>query len=258
MGGSIELDSEPGRGSTFSFKLWLPLAEGEPMPEAASTTPRMTGLRTLVVDDNPTARRLLSKMLRALGWEVEVACDVDEALQSLARQDQAGSPCDVAFIDGQLPALQAWHASQAQRVARGAVKPLVVTMVTAQGRETLSRQGLIDDLGQGCFALVFGVCEDVHPLSVVCYLCAFVGRCEHLLQILHCWRGSECCQVFAVIYCLFCNDYMSRRICIVVAFGRDAKRLETGVFIGNRHRFVRSFVARIHRFCSPDTSSRGR
>lgn len=150
MGGSIELDSEPGRGSTFSVKLWLPLAPGEPLPEAPAAS-RMTGLRTLVVDDNPTACRLLSKMVRSMGWEVEVASDVAQALQWLGAQELAGSPCDVVFIDGELPAIEAWHASQRQRAARGEVKPVVLTMVTAQGREKLSSQGLIDEPARGCF-----------------------------------------------------------------------------------------------------------
>jgi|GEM_PF-653601 len=151
MGGSIELDSEPGRGSTFSVKLWLPLAPGEPLHDAPATASRMTGLRTLVVDDNPTACRLLSKMLRSMGWEVEVASDVAQALQWLGAQELAGSPCDVVFIDGELPAIEAWHASQRQRAARGEVKPVVLTMVTALGREKLSSQGPIDEPARGCF-----------------------------------------------------------------------------------------------------------
>ena len=151
MGGSIELDSEPERGSTFSVKLWLPLAPGEPLPDAPATASRMTGLRTLVVDDNPTACRLLSKMVRSMGWEVEVASDVAQALQWLGAQELAGSPCDAVFIDGELPAIEAWHASQRQRAARGEVKPVVLTMVTAQGREKLSSQGLIDEPARGCF-----------------------------------------------------------------------------------------------------------
>jgi CheY-like chemotaxis protein len=76
---------------------------------------------------------------------------VAQALQWLDAQELAGSPCDVVFIDGQWSAIEAWQASQRQRLARGEVKPVVVTMVTAQGREMLSRQGLFDDPDQGCF-----------------------------------------------------------------------------------------------------------
>jgi CheY-like chemotaxis protein len=99
----------------------------------------MTGLRTLVVDDNATARTVLSKMVRALGWRVDVAGDVLEAMLMSSQRAAAGELYDVVFIDGPLPGLDEWSSTQRSRLA-GGLQPAVVTMVTAQARETLTQR----------------------------------------------------------------------------------------------------------------------
>jgi hypothetical protein len=75
MGGSIEVTSTLGQGSTFSFRLSLPVAENVAAPEQndqtayAALRARIVGygrpLRVLIADDNPTNRLVASKMLRA-------------------------------------------------------------------------------------------------------------------------------------------------------------------------------------------------
>jgi len=141
MGGRIEVDSEVGRGSDFRFGVKLALARGEPELESAALAAGMTGLRTLVVDDNATARTVLSKMVMAQGWQADVACDVAQAMAMTAQREAGGEAYDVVFIDGQLPAIDEWCASQSSRVRPGP-QPAVVLVVTAQARETLTRRSL--------------------------------------------------------------------------------------------------------------------
>ena len=69
MGGTIAVQSEPGRGSTFAFT-----ARFGRQPHPAETTPALPpvllrDLRVLVVDDNATNRHILEEWLR--GWQME-------------------------------------------------------------------------------------------------------------------------------------------------------------------------------------------
>jgi signal transduction histidine kinase/ligand-binding sensor domain-containing protein/CheY-like chemotaxis protein/HPt (histidine-containing phosphotransfer) domain-containing protein len=59
MGGRLTLVSSPGRGSTFSFELSLPLID--PAAQAPAPPKRLDGLRVLVVHENAAARALIGR-----------------------------------------------------------------------------------------------------------------------------------------------------------------------------------------------------
>lgn len=95
MDGDIEVDSEAGRGSTFTVRIRLE-ALSDQQPSCAAG---LAGRRVLVVDDNPTNLRILDHQLTQFGARCVLAAGGAEALHELATSD----PFDLAVLDLHMP-----------------------------------------------------------------------------------------------------------------------------------------------------------
>jgi PAS domain S-box-containing protein len=84
--GTIGVQSEPGRGTTF--RLLFPAVEGKPQPGSADAVPaeQWSGRgRVLVVDDEPSVRKATARILDLLGFEAVQAADGGEAVEIFRR-----------------------------------------------------------------------------------------------------------------------------------------------------------------------------
>jgi len=133
MQGRIWVESEAGKGSCFHFHACFGL-QTQPMPRRMFKAEELLGVRVLVVDDNPSAREILSAMLGTFGLQVDVAGDGTDALQRLAAADEKARPYDLVLMDWKMPGMDGIEAIS--RLQNGTLRrtPSVI-MVTAYGRE---------------------------------------------------------------------------------------------------------------------------
>ena len=106
-GGTVSARSSgEGQGATITVRLpfGLPVAPERPVPEASAGQPRvdLSGLRLLVVDDEPDTREMLSSALEAHGAEVVMLADAEQALHWLgsSRADLLVSDVAMPRMDG--------------------------------------------------------------------------------------------------------------------------------------------------------------
>jgi len=120
MGGSVWVDSEPGQGSCFGFKLPLPVAEA-PMTERPIAP---INLRcALVVDDLLINRVILERQLQTYGMQVTLCRSGDEALRAV--EDAGGGSFDIVLTDHEMPDMNGLELAEKLR-ERGVGQPILL------------------------------------------------------------------------------------------------------------------------------------
>ena len=111
MGGTIRVNSEPGKESCFYFTITLAAADQENIPP----DPRLmeiNGLKALIIDDDPTNRRNLMETLES--WHVRPTAVESGArgLAELERAKSAGEPYQLLLVDRSLPRMDGFEVAE--------------------------------------------------------------------------------------------------------------------------------------------------
>ncbi|MDB4265089.1 response regulator, partial [bacterium] len=138
MGGEIWVESEYGKGTTFSFTANFGLGK-EKAKRIFRPSQDLLGMKVLVVDDNATSRGILQEMLESFSFEVSLTASGEEGIAEL---EAAGKdkPIDLVIMDWKMPGMDGIEASKRIKNHKSLSKIPPIILVTAYSREEVLHQ----------------------------------------------------------------------------------------------------------------------
>ncbi|MDR2140596.1 MAG: response regulator [Deltaproteobacteria bacterium] len=148
MGGSIEVESQYGRGSMF--RVSIPMIEGQASASPESQTAKLDfsqNVKVLVVDDNDMNLVVASGLLRIFKIKSDTASSGQEALDKVAKNEY-----HLVFMDQMMPEMDGLETTAHIRAMGGRFQKLPIIALTANAmtgaRESLIAAGMDDFLSK--------------------------------------------------------------------------------------------------------------
>ncbi|MFO8073155.1 MAG: ATP-binding protein [Polyangia bacterium] len=139
-GGIVDVESEPGRGTTF--RILLPLGSASLVPEEIDTDELPRGsARVLVVDDDDVVRATVRGMLVELGYSVTLASSGEEAIELAKRRE---APWDLVILDMVMPKIDGPETLRSLRAEMPDLAALVISGFWTEERARELKEMAVD------------------------------------------------------------------------------------------------------------------
>jgi len=132
MDGKIWVESELGKGSTFSFTVCFS-RQSVNQKQKLVPPPDIQHLNVLVVDDCADSRLIMQKMLESFGLRVKLVSSGEESLKALKENEIREEPFELVVIDWLMPGLGGIETSK--RIRKDLKLTIPIILMTAFGKE---------------------------------------------------------------------------------------------------------------------------
>lgn len=125
MQGNLRVESEPGKGSTFTLYLPLEIVNSEPQITATYRPPLQ---KVLIIDDNATNRWLMQEIFRYFNIACETAAGGQEALTIVNRIQKNHEPLDLILTDHHMPEMDGLQLVQELKKTTKGSQPVILML----------------------------------------------------------------------------------------------------------------------------------
>ena len=137
MGGNIRVESEYGKGSSFIFSARFGRGHSQEKVVHRGVAD-LAGLPVLVVDDNATAREILTTQLTAFGCQVDSVASGREAVQQVSSAAERNDPYKLLVVDWKMPGMDGVETVRIiEKNSQQGDRPHII-LVTAYGRDEIT------------------------------------------------------------------------------------------------------------------------
>ncbi|MFK4825863.1 response regulator [Paenochrobactrum sp. BZR 588] len=167
MSGKIEVKSELGQGSTFTFTIVFDSAENEKREVTALPT-HIQALRVLVADDNPASREILQSIFASWSMKIDLVASGEEVIGALLNHQNSNTPYDLLLLDWKMPGMDGLNTLKVMHSNTQINQFPHVILISAYGREQFEQEAE----QSGVTSFLTKPIEETLLLSTICNLFA--------------------------------------------------------------------------------------
>lgn len=135
MGGHINVESRPGKGTVFFFTIKLGRVKED--TEQCVNIQCLKNMKVLIVDDNRAALESLGSMLKTFSLDVDTACSGSEAIKKIDEAYTLKNPYRLVFMDFHMPGMDGLEVSKRIKENSKLSETMAILMITAYGKEEI-------------------------------------------------------------------------------------------------------------------------